>query len=140
MLGLDAALVAAVDAAARGVAIAPRAAAMWELAQGPPELGPRPRVGERFRVPDLGGTLRLLAEQGPAAVYGGRVAEAIAAATWLEEDDLARYRARWVEPLRGSYRGVEVTELPPPTQGVVALEGLALLEALEPTLANQVPA
>ena len=82
----------------------------------------------------------MLAERGPDALYGGRIAEAIAAATWLEEQDLADYRPRWIEPLRGRYRGVEVTELPPPTQGVVALEGLALLEPLEPTLANQVTA
>src|SRR5207244_2464757 len=36
------------------------------------------------------------------------------------------------------YRGYEVVELPPPTQGVAALEALALLEGLSPDLANQV--
>ena len=35
------------------------------------------------------------------------------------------------------YRDVEVAELPPPTQGVAALEALALLDRLEPTLPNQ---
>jgi gamma-glutamyltranspeptidase/glutathione hydrolase len=43
-----------------------------------------------------------------------------------------------VTPLRAAYRGFDVIELPPPTQGVVALEGLRLLEALEPTLPNMV--
>jgi gamma-glutamyltranspeptidase/glutathione hydrolase len=43
-----------------------------------------------------------------------------------------------VEPLRLGYRGVEVLELPPPTQGVAALEALGLLEGLQPTLANKV--
>jgi gamma-glutamyltranspeptidase/glutathione hydrolase len=138
LLGLGAALVRAVDAAEHGVAIAPRAAAMWEQADGPGDVWPRPRVGERFRIPDLASTLRGIAEHGPEAFYGGRVAEAIASATWLEESDLAGFRPRWVEPLRASYRGVEVTEMPPPTQGVVALEGLKLLEPLEPTLENQV--
>src|SRR5262249_47582009 len=52
--------------------------------------------------------------------------------------DLAGYAARWVEPLRTRYGGYEVAELPPPTQGIVALQGLALLDGLEPTLANQV--
>jgi gamma-glutamyltranspeptidase/glutathione hydrolase len=137
-LGLDGALVRAIDAAERGVAIAPRAAAAWKRYGGPAELGPRPRVGERYRPNELAATLRLVAEHGPEALYAGRVAEAITSVSWLEEDDLAAYRARWVEPLRAMYRGVEVTELPPPTQGVVALEGLGLLEPLEPTLANQV--
>ncbi len=137
-LGLDEALGPAIDAASRGVAIAPRAAAAWQKFGGPAELGPRPEVGELYRPADLASTLRLVAEEGPDAVYSGRIAEAITAVSWLEEEDLAAYRPRWVEPLRRSYRGVEVTELPPPTQGVVALEGLALLESLEPTLENQV--
>jgi gamma-glutamyltranspeptidase/glutathione hydrolase len=59
---------------------------------------------------------------------------------WLEESDLATYRARWVEPLRLKYRDVEVLELPPPTQGVAALEALGLLEGLEPSLSNRINA
>jgi gamma-glutamyltranspeptidase/glutathione hydrolase len=138
LFGLDAALVRAIDAAERGVAIAPRAAAAWEREGGPPELGLRPRVGERFRIPDLASTLRLIESEGRDAIYRGRVAEAIAAASWLEEEDLASYHPKWVEPLRATYRGMEVTELPPPTQGVIALEALTLLEALEPTFENVV--
>ena len=45
-----------------------------------------------------------------------------------------------MEPLRLSYRGVEVLELPPPTQGVAALEALGLLEGMQPTLQNRVAA
>jgi gamma-glutamyltranspeptidase / glutathione hydrolase len=138
VLGLDAALVRAIEAAEHGYAIAPRAAAAWAEEGGPAELGATPVVGDRVRLPELAATLRLLAEQGPDAFYRGRIAEAIADASWLDEDDLAAYRAGWVEPLRGAYRGVEVTELPPPTQGVVALEALRLLEPLEPTFENQV--
>ena len=65
------------------------------------------------------------------------MAEAICSASWLEESDLAGYAAAWIEPLRVGYRDVEVAELPPPTQGVAALEALALLDGLEPTLPNQ---
>src|SRR5207253_2531358 len=71
-------------------------------------------------------------------LYRGEVARAIASVSWLEEEDLASFEARWVEPLRGSYRGHEVLELPPPTQGVAALEGLGLLERSSPRLASQV--
>jgi gamma-glutamyltranspeptidase/glutathione hydrolase len=82
----------------------------------------------------------LIAERGPDAIYTGEVARSICSVCWLEEDDLAGYRPRWVEPLRLSYRGVEVLELPPPTQGVAALEALGLLEGMQPTLQNRVAA
>ena len=89
-------------------------------------------------MPELAATLRRIAEEGPSALYEGAVARAICAASWLAESDLAGYRARWVEPLRARYGPFEVVELPPPTQGIVALEALALLDPLEPSLANVV--
>jgi gamma-glutamyltranspeptidase/glutathione hydrolase len=137
-LGLDACLFDAIDVAERGFAIAPRTAEWWQLHGGPEELGQPPRVGELVRFPELGGTLRRIAEEGPAAFYRGQVAESIAAASWLAEDDLAGFEPRWVEPLRLTYRGTEVAELPPPTQGVVALEALGLLERSSPSLASRV--
>jgi gamma-glutamyltranspeptidase / glutathione hydrolase len=137
-LGLDACLADAVDAAERGFAVAARTAESWGRIGGPPELGPPPRLGQRVRLPELGATLRAVAADGPDAFYGGPVARAIASVSWLEEEDLAGFRPLWVEPLRLAYRGVEVLELPPPTQGVAALEALGLLEGMEPGLASQV--
>jgi gamma-glutamyltranspeptidase/glutathione hydrolase len=90
------------------------------------------------RQPAQAASLRLIAEQGTDVLYRGPLGEAIVAASWLEPDDLAAYEPRWVQPLRHGYRGVEVVELPPPTQGVAALEGLALLEGVEPTHGNRV--
>jgi len=135
-LGLDACLADAIDAAERGFAVGAITAAAW--ADPPPELGPRPHLGERFANPELGATLRRIAEEGPSAFYRGPVAAAIASASWLEEEDLAAFEPRWVEPLTLDYRGVTVCELPPPGQGVAALEGLGLLEELEPTVTSQV--
>ena len=137
-LGLDAAVGDAVDAAERGFAIGARAAASWQRLGGPAEFGRPPRVGERVRLPELGATLRLIADHGPDGFYRGSVARAIASATWLEESDLTQFRIRWVDPLRVRYRGVEVLELPPPTQGVAALEALGLLEALDVDLVTQI--
>jgi gamma-glutamyltranspeptidase/glutathione hydrolase len=147
-LGLDTCLADAIDVAERGFAVAERTAAAWSAsatsagwasAVVPPELAPPPQRGDRVVQPDLAATLRALAERGPDAFYRGAVAEAICAASWLEEEDLAAYGARWVEPLRLSYRGVEVLELPPPTQGVAALEALGLLEGHEePELPAQI--
>jgi gamma-glutamyltranspeptidase/glutathione hydrolase len=138
LLGLDACLVAAIEIAERGFAIAPRTAESWRVHGGPDELGPPPRVGDIVRFPELGATLRRIASDGPDAFYCGPVAEAIVGASWLDEDDLAGFAPRWVEPLRLSYRGTEVAELPPPTQGVVALEALGLLERSSPSLASRI--
>jgi gamma-glutamyltranspeptidase/glutathione hydrolase len=135
-LGLDACLDDAIDAAEQGFAVAPVTAARWVALGGP--LGTPPRVGELFVQPELGATLRRIASEGTAAFYTGAVAEAICAASWLEPDDLAGFEPRWVEPLRLDYKGVEVCELPPPTQGVCALEALGLLSRSSPGLAGQV--
>ncbi|HEX6724922.1 MAG TPA: gamma-glutamyltransferase [Gaiella sp.] len=137
-LGLDRALARAAELAARGVACTPRVADKWARAIAKPF--PVPAVGERFVVPELAATLRLLAEQGPDAFYRGAVAESIAAASWLQEDDLADHRSEWVEPLRLDYRGVEVCELPPNGQGAAALVALALYDGLEPGLHSQMEA
>jgi gamma-glutamyltranspeptidase/glutathione hydrolase len=136
--GLDRALERGAELAARGVACTARIAHKWSSAGDVPF--PAPALGERFTIPDLAGTLRLLATEGPEAFYGGRIAEAIAAACWLDEEDLAGHRSEWVEPLRYDYRGVEVCELPPNGQGAAALLALALYDGLEPGLHSQVEA
>jgi gamma-glutamyltranspeptidase / glutathione hydrolase len=127
-LGLDRCLEDAIVAAADGFAVAAVTAGAWARLPAPEALSPAPCVGQRVRQLELAATLRAIAERGPEAFYEGATGRAIVEATWLEEDDLAAYRPRWVEPLRLRYRDVEVVELPPPTQGVVALEGLGLLE------------
>src|SRR5919199_1100941 len=138
-LGLDVVLADAIDAARGGFAVGLHCDRMWRAAAHAP-LGPAPGAGSLVRLPDLAGTLALIADGGPDAFYRGPLAERIAAACALEPADLAGYAASWVEPLRAVYRGVEVLELPPPTQGVVALEGLTLLAGREPVLAAQVEA
>ena len=137
-LGLDVCLADAIDAAERGVAASYRNSAQWELAPAPAVFGPAPPPGRVYHLPGLAATLRRIAEEGPDALYRGSIAEAIASVSWLEESDLAGFAARWVEPLRVGYRGYEVVEMPPPTQGVAALIGLGLLEGFEPGLASQV--
>ena len=136
--GLDRALVRAADAATGGVACTPRIASKWSLAAGAPF--PPPAPGQRFVIPDLAETLGLLAAEGADAFYRGRVAEAIARASWLAGEDLAAHRSEWVEPLRLDYRGVTVCELPPNGQGAAALIGLGLYDGLEPGLHSQIEA
>ena len=135
-LGLDRALARGAELAGRGVACTVRIADKWARAASPPV--PAPAAGERFVLPDLEATLSRLAADGPDAFYTGRVAEAIASACWLDEDDLDAHRSEWVEPLRSGYRGIEVCELPPNGQGAAALIALALYEGLEPGLHSQI--
>lgn len=137
-LGLDTCLADAIDVAERGYAAGWHTADMWQRSEAPAELGPVPQMGDRVQLPELARTLRAIAEHGPTAFYEGPVARAIASVTWLAETDLGAYRPCWVEPLRLDYRGTEVLELPPPGQGVAALEALGLLRGLAPTLANRV--
>lgn len=137
-LGLDRCLARAIDAAETGVATGHVSAQAWAAHQGLSELGPVPAPGAKVRFPALGATLRRIAAEGPDALYRGSVARAIAACSWLSEQDLAEFAPRWVEPLVADYRGITVAEMPPPTQGVAALEGLALLDLGPPTLADAV--
>jgi gamma-glutamyltranspeptidase/glutathione hydrolase len=85
----------------------------------------------------LAHTLRQLAESGArAAFYEGpiarRICDALApAGSPLTPDDFAGYRARWVDPISTSFRGYDVFELPPSTQGFAALQILNLLEGFD---------
>ncbi len=95
--------------------------------------GRAPRAGELFSNRDLASTLERIATGGADAFYRGAPARAIcrclaAGGGLIDEDDFAACAAEWVEPIRTSFRGCEVVELPPNTQGFVVLEMLNILE------------
>lgn len=101
--------------------------------------GEAPRKGEVFRNPRLADTYGKIAAGGRDAFYEGGIARAIDAymteqGGFLRYEDLAQHRSEWVDPLSTTYRGYEVFELPPNTQGVTALEMLNILEGFD--LAN----
>ena len=98
--------------------------------------GRAPQPGEVFRHPDLAATLAAVVEGGADAFYGGETARRIASSTredggFLSEDDLAAHETLWVEPISTDYRGVRVHEIPPPGQGIAALEMLNILEGFD---------
>jgi len=93
-----------------------------------------PRSGELFRNPSIGHTLEAIGRGGSEGFYRGEVAakvdEAVAkAGGWLTASDLAAHRPEWVEPISVDYRGVDVFEMPPNDQGIVALQMLRMLES-----------
>ena len=90
--------------------------------------------GDVLRQPDLAVTLEAISAQGADGFYKGRVAGLIAAdmarnGGLVTEDDLAGYRAVVREPVLGSYRGVEVASMPPPSSGGAHL--IQMLNILE---------
>ncbi len=50
----------------------------------------------------------------------------------LTEDDLARYRPAWRDPLEGRYRSYLIYGVPPPAGGATAIEALQILDARKP--------
>ncbi|MEE7478672.1 gamma-glutamyltransferase [Methylobacterium hispanicum] len=93
--------------------------------------------GETLVQADLAGTLRTIAERGPDAFYTGPVAERIVAAVRgaggiMTAEDLAGYRVKLREPVRGTYRGHAVVSMPPPSSGGIHLvEILNVLEGFD---------
>ena len=98
--------------------------------------GHAPAKGEIFRNPLLANTLSAIASGGRDAFYKGEIAQRIekymrANGGYLTAADLAAHRSEWVEPVSTNYRGYDVWELPPNTQGVAALQMLNILEAYD---------
>jgi len=92
--------------------------------------------GEIFTNPRLARSLELIAKDGRDAFYTGVLAEAIvtdlkARDGLLTLRDFAEHRADWVTTISTNYRGYDLHEMPPSTQGFVALEMLNILEGFD---------
>lgn len=104
--------------------------------------GHAPTPGSILRLPQLAATLTSIANDGAASFYSGDIAREItrsirAIGGLISEDDLRDHRSDWVQPLSVRYRDVDVYELPPNTQGIVALMMLAALEQLSADLTDE---
>ena len=98
--------------------------------------GRAPRKGEMFRNPRLAATYTTIAEDGRDEFYQGAIARKIDAymveqGGLLAYDDLAEHRSEWVTPVSTNYRGWDVYELPPNSQGIAALQILNVLEGFD---------
>jgi gamma-glutamyltranspeptidase/glutathione hydrolase len=144
-ISLSEALAPAIRLAQNGFPVSPIIAEQWaaEVDRLRQDEGARatflidgtraPRAGEWFRNPDLAASYRLVADSGPAVLYGGSLGKKIvervqALGGYITLDDLAGQKAVWVEPISVPFRGYRVWELPPNGQGVAALEMLRILE------------
>jgi len=93
-------------------------------------------VGERMVQTDYARTLERLAAGGPDAFYKGEIADEIVADFaahdgYITKEDLAGYQVHVTEPIRGTYRGLQVVAAGPPAGGLTLLQMLNFLEGFE---------
>ena len=98
--------------------------------------GKAPAPGDVFRNPALANSLEQIAKGGRDVFYKGAIAKAIADEMerrhgLITLKDLADHHADWIEPVSTIYRGYQVLELPPNTQGLAALEMLNIMEGFD---------
>jgi gamma-glutamyltranspeptidase len=94
------------------------------------------QTGDILVNPALAKTLRAIATQGPDVFYKGEVAKNTAdflkkSGGIITEADLRNYEPFEDVPVRTNYRGTEVYECPPNSQGFLMLEALNILEGFD---------
>jgi gamma-glutamyltranspeptidase/glutathione hydrolase len=92
-------------------------------------------MGDRVIQKDLAATLREIGARGSDAFYRGPIAEKFAAymkaeGGLIDAKDLAGIRASEDAPIHVNYKGIEVYECPPNSQGHVMLQALNILEGM----------
>ena len=95
--------------------------------------GKPPREGDSSATRIWRRAFGLIAEEGPGAFYKGEIAAAILKTSQslggtMTAEDLGDFSSEWVEPISIDYRGWRVSELPPNSQGIAALEMLNIME------------
>ncbi|RZS85393.1 gamma-glutamyltransferase family protein [Pigmentiphaga kullae] len=142
-LPLDVVLAPAIHYAREGVPISPAIARQWRIhaprlkdqpgfAQAFLPGGRMPEAGERFRFPELAESLERIAATRGRDFYEGEIAGRLVAdarrhGAALTAQDLADHRSRWVRPQSVDYRGLQVHEMPPPSQGLAVQMALGIL-------------
>jgi gamma-glutamyltranspeptidase/glutathione hydrolase len=137
----------AIDYARNGYPVADIVSTQWKASEAKLAADPvtaatylpngrAPRPGEIFANPELAATLDAIAKGGRDAFYKGPIGRAIVADMkkrdgLLDERDFVEHRADWVEPISTTYRGYQVYEMPPNTQGFLVLEMLNILEGFD---------
>ena len=134
-LDLKTVLAPAIHYAQQGVPVGARTAMDWQsgaaFLQGVAKdyyllNGQIPTEGQVFRAPQQAEVLRRIAMEGRAGFYEGEVAEDMVASLNAfggchTMEDFAKTACDYVEPISGTYRGMELVELPPNGQGATAI-------------------
>jgi gamma-glutamyltranspeptidase / glutathione hydrolase len=94
--------------------------------------GKAPKAGDVFKNPNLARVYEAIATEGPQVFYHGWPAKKIVAYSdkvsgLFSMKDFTDHTATWVDPVSVNYRGYQIWELPPPGQGIAALQMLNIL-------------
>ena len=147
-LGLDTLLHRAIQYAEHGFPVSELIAQSWQKSEekmGKHQASRRvwlpngraPRAAQLFKNPEFAQTLKTLAESGYDAFYHGDIAHQIAQTVQndgglITEEDLANYRAEWVDPISVKFgNGYEFFEIPPNGQGLTALLALNIASSFD---------
>ncbi|HLI07334.1 MAG TPA: gamma-glutamyltransferase [Ktedonobacteraceae bacterium] len=92
--------------------------------------------GQILRQPDLARSYRMLAREGRDAFYHGPLGRTLTdyvelSGGVLAMADLEHHHSDWVEPISTNYRGYDVYETAPNSQGIAALEILNIIEGYD---------
>lgn len=95
--------------------------------------GKAPVKGQIFKNPDLANTLKIISKEGRDGFYEGNIALAITnklqkEGGFLSLADLASHQSEWVKPISTNYKGYDIWQLPPNSQGLAVLQMINLLE------------
>jgi gamma-glutamyltranspeptidase/glutathione hydrolase len=98
--------------------------------------GNAPKAGDWHRNPDLAASFRQIAAEGPGAFYGGSLGRRVVDGLrelggFLTLEDLASHQVTWVTPVSVPFQGYRLYELPPPGQGIAALQMLRILDGFD---------
>ena len=145
--GLDKLLQRAIHYAENGWPVAARVAWDWNRFVGKLSKdagatrhylfdGKPPKEGDIVKSPALGQTLRTLGKKGARAFYEGELADDMAQTlaakgSFLTAEDFSAHRGDAVTPISTNYRGLDLVEIPPNGQGIVALIMLNILETFD---------
>jgi gamma-glutamyltranspeptidase/glutathione hydrolase len=91
--------------------------------------------GDTLRYPALANTLRRIAKNGRDEFYKGETARILARfirekGGYVTEEDLARYEAKWRQPVIFRYKDLKIISMSPPSSGGVTLN--QILKMIEP--------
>jgi gamma-glutamyltranspeptidase/glutathione hydrolase len=95
-----------------------------------------PEAGDSLRQPDLASSLESVIKQGPDVIYRGEIAARLVeyaeeAGGLFDGAELAAHKTDVYEPLHTGYRGFEIYQTAPPSQGLIMLQEMNIIEGFD---------
>lgn len=92
-------------------------------------------AGDTLRYPSLANTLRRIAKNGRDEFYKGETAKILASfiqerGGFVTEEDLAKYEAKWRQPVIFNYKDLRIISMSPPSSGGVTIN--QIFKMIEP--------